>query len=33
MLILTFLGVEVNRRSSSSLFRFDVPPGVRIVDQ
>ena len=30
---LTFLGVEVNRRSSSDLFRFDVPRDVRIVDQ
>jgi outer membrane lipoprotein carrier protein len=31
--VLTFFGVEVNRRSSSTLFRFEVPPGVRIVDQ
>ncbi|MDH4132252.1 MAG: outer membrane lipoprotein carrier protein LolA [Gemmatimonadota bacterium] len=30
---LTFLGVEVNRRASSNLFRFEVPQGVRIVDQ
>lgn len=31
--ILTFIGVEVNRRSSPNLFRFEVPSGVRIVDQ
>jgi len=31
--ILTFIGVEVNRRSSSKLFKFEVPSGVRIVDQ
>jgi outer membrane lipoprotein carrier protein len=31
--ILTFIGVEANRRSSPSLFKFEVPSGVRIVDQ
>ena len=31
--VLTFAGVEINRRSSPSLFRFEVPSGVRIVDQ
>jgi len=31
--VLTFVGVEVNRRSSSNLFKFEVPSGVRIVDQ
>jgi len=31
--ILTFLGVEINRRSSPDLFKFEVPSGVRIVDQ
>jgi len=31
--ILTFIGVEANRRSSPKLFKFEVPSGVRIVDQ
>jgi outer membrane lipoprotein carrier protein len=30
---LALSGVETNRRVTSDTFRFDVPPGVRIVDQ
>ena len=30
---LTFIGVEVNRRSSPDIFKFVVPSGARIVDQ
>lgn len=30
---LVLTGVQVNRRISSEIFRFDVPDGVRIVDQ
>ncbi len=31
--MLALSGVETNRRVTSDTFRFDVPPGVRIVDQ
>ena len=31
--VLSLTGVEVNRRSGPNLFRFDVPDGVRIIDQ
>jgi outer membrane lipoprotein-sorting protein len=30
---LAFSSVETGRRVSPQAFRFDVPPGVRIVDQ
>lgn len=30
---LTLTGVETNRRVGSETFRFDVPPGTRIIDQ
>ena len=31
--VLSLTGVEVNRRTASGTFRFDVPAGVRIIDQ
>jgi outer membrane lipoprotein carrier protein len=31
--VLSLTGVEVNRRSAASLFRFEPPAGVRIIDQ
>lgn len=30
---LVLTGVETNRRVSEGTFRFDIPPGVRVVDQ